>query len=187
MRTEKIIMILKRIFTAIFMVVFLTLIGWLIFEATRPEILPLGSPTPELQYFDGTKFLLLKADSTHNTMVVLFHRECEHCQYQLKQFNNYLNNFRDTKIFLLTTEKKFFENNGLKQWSTLVHAKNIHWGIVNRNEFMKKFGGIIFPSIFLFNRSAKLFDKIRGEVKLQKILKSLRNLGGPEHQISGHN
>jgi len=179
-------MLLKRIFTAIFMVVFLALIGWLIFQATRPEILPLGSPMPELRYFEGTKFLLLKADSTHNTMVVLFHRECRHCQYQLKQFNNYLNDFGDTKIFLFTTEGNFFENNGPKQWNTLAHAKNVHWGIVNRNEFKKKFGSILFPYIFLFDKSGELCFKIKGEVKLQKILRNLKNLGGPEHQISGN-
>jgi peroxiredoxin len=121
--------------------------------------------------------ITLKIYSTQNTIIVLFERKCEHCQYQLKQFNAHLNEFDDTKIFLLTTEQDFFNKNYLDQFDILAQAENVNWGIIDKKQFKGIFGSMVLPSIFLFNKPGKLINKIRGEVRIEKIVTTL---DGPE-------
>ena len=175
-------MLLKKIFLFLFMIIFLGLIGWLFYQASKPDVLPVGSFIPELEYSDTTGTHVLKPDSSQFTMIVLFNPNCEHCQYQLNQFNIHLNRFANTQLFLLTTEQNIFNKNYLEQFETLAQAENVHWGIVDKKQFKGKFGNIVLPSIFLFNKTGKLINKIRGEVRIEKIIKKL---GGPERQASG--
>ena len=168
---------LKRIFSTIFILIFVFLIGWLFMQSLKPEALPVGSLMPDLDYQDTTGTYILKNDSTQNTIIVLFERNCEHCQYQLNQFNEHLNKFVNTRLVLLTTEQDFFNENYLEQFEILTQAENVHWGIVNKKQFKKKFGSMVLPTIFLFNKPGKLINKIRGEVRIEKIVTTL---DGPE-------
>ena len=173
---------LKKIFSTIFMLIFVFLIGWLFMQALKPEVLPVGSFMPEIKYFDATGTHILKADSIQNILVVLFSRNCEHCQYQLKQINTNLNKLANTQLFLLTTEQDFFKTDYLEQFKILTRAENVHWGIVNKKQFKENFGSMVLPSIFLFDKPGKLINKIRGEVRIEKIITML---GGPERRVSG--
>jgi hypothetical protein len=171
-------MFLKRVSLSGFVAIFICLIMWLVIEAVKPESLPVGSFMPELEYNGIQRSYMLEPDNAHNTMIVLFHRNCEHCLYQINLFNNEFINFIGKKIILLTTEKNFFKNNFQKQWPVLADADNVHWGVVNKKVFKNTFGSTATPTIYLFNKSGHLINKIRGEVRLERILE---NLSGPEH------
>ena len=173
----------KRIFGVIFITIFLGLMGWLFFEASQPEVLPAGSMMPKLEYKDIYGTHILQPDSSRSTMIVLFHRNCEYCVYQLQKLNDHLHEFNDTKLVFLTIERKFFENASIEEWNVLAQARNVQWGIVDKDEFKNDFGSMVTPYIFFFNKSGKLSNKIRGEVRLAKIL-SLKNSGGPERQVN---
>ena len=101
-------MLLKRIFSIIFMLIFGYLIGWLFMQAMKPEVLPVGSSLPELEYHDSRGTKTLKHFRDLNTIIVLFNSKCEHCRYQLKQFNENIARFVDAKLFFLTKEQHFF-------------------------------------------------------------------------------
>jgi len=170
---------LKRFLITVCMVIFLGLICWLIIKAIKPEILPKGAPIPELKYFDAKGVQILKPDSAKNTIVIFFHLECDHCMYQMDQFNSHLDEFININLIFLTTDSKQLKNNNIEQWHNITGAKNVQWGIVDKDEFKQSFGSIATPTMFLFNKSGQLSDKFRGEVKLERIIK---NLGGPERQ-----
>ena len=174
----------KQVITVIFMVIFIGSIARLIVEATKPEILPLDSLLPPLEYIGKNGIQVLEPDTVNNTMIVLFHRKCEHCLYQLKQLNDHLTGFSDTNIFLLTTENKFFEHDNNKNWSSLTRANCVFWGIVKKNQVQEIFGIKVIPYIFIFNKSGRLFCKIKGKVRFNRILKILtvRNV-----EMSGYN
>ena len=174
---------LKRIFSIIFLLIFGYLIGWLFVQALQPEVLPVGSSLPKFEYSDSIRKKTLMHIKSQNIILVLFNRGCEHCQYQLKQFNKNMDKFVDTQLILFTTEQNFFTKGYIEQFDILAQAENVNWGIVNKKEFKSKFGSMVLPSIFLFDKSGKLINKIRGEVKIDKIIE---NLGGPERQVSGY-
>ena len=177
----------KKIVSILFALTVCALMGWLFYEATRPEILPVGSDMPALEYTTPNGNNVLKPDSAKVTIVVLFHRNCDHCVYQLNQFNVHLQNFTKIKIILLTTDKHFFNNNAMENWPALARARNIDWGQVKKDSFRKLFGSVTYPGIYIFDRNGKLGYKIHGEVKIAKIIKIIQNFGGPERQISGKN
>jgi len=176
--------ILKRVFTIVFIAIICGLLSWLVLQSFKADVLPIGSTMPELRYFDGNIQKIIKPDSLNSTLIMIFHRNCEHCQYQLSQFDTNLDKFGETIIFLLTPETNFFKGDSgdsIKQkWPLLASSENIYWGVVNRSEFKEKFGRFVFPSVYLFDNSGKLCFKIKGETKLQSILDKLNTLSGPE-------
>jgi len=173
--------IFKRVFTIAFIAIICGLLSWLIFQSLKQDVLPMGSAMPELRYFDGRFQKIIKPDSLNSTLIMIFHKECEHCQYQLNQFDKNIKRFGRTRMFLLTTDPKFFKDDSIKQkWPALVSSQNIFWGVVKRSEFKEKFGRFVFPFFYLFDNSGKLCFKVKGEVKLQKILDKLTTLSGPE-------
>ena len=165
----------KRIISVVFLAIFFCLIIWLFYKAAQPEIFPIGCLIPKIKYMDANGVHVLKPDSAQNTMVVFFHRKCEHCQYQLKQFNDHFNEFVGVRIFLFTTEIKFLNEKGINNWPILAQSQNINWGIVNGKRFKEKFGSTSTPNLYFFDKTGILFNKIRGEVRLEKIFSILKN------------
>ncbi len=177
----------KKIISILFLLTVFAVMGWLFPEATKPEVLPVGSYMPVVEYETPNGKNTLKPDNAKITIVVLFHRNCDHCVYQLNQFNDHLAMFREEIFFFLTTEENFYTGNAVKDWPKLMQAQNVNWGIVEKKYFKESFGSTIYPGIYIFDQRGKLAYKIHGEVKLAKIIKIIQNFGGPERQISGNN
>ena len=180
-------MMVKRIISLLFFLVLLSALGWLLRETLRPEVLPLGSELPELEYLTQNGKNYLKPDSGQVMLVMLFHPDCEHCEYQLNRFNDQSEKLDSMSLVLLTTDQKIFVNDKIKTWPVLSQLNNVGWGIVERNHFKDLFGSFAYPSSYIFNQSGILSHKIRGEVKIEKLLSIINDFGGRERQISGIN
>ncbi|MFQ5632853.1 MAG: TlpA family protein disulfide reductase [bacterium] len=177
--------ILARIFAGLFLLVFLTLTGLLIYGALQPETLPLGAPMPEMafQTENGTK--ILHPDRAHKTLVMYFHTNCKYCRAQLRKFDENIAAFKDTHMILLTHEKNLFEKKRMRAWPYLAQAKNITWGIAGKDALLEHFAPRVTPTTYIFNKAGLLVSKIRGEAKLEKMLNALKKAGGPERRFSG--
>ena len=176
----------KRILSGIFLMLFLSLTGWLIYAALRPEKLPVGSPMPALQYRTEKGLQYLSDDGPGNLILVHFHSQCGHCKYELELLDKNLPALSGTQIVLLTSEKDFFEKAKQAAWPHLATAKNVTWGMADKSAFADMFGSIATPVTFIFDQSDTLRAKIIGEAKLAKILIELKKTsGGPERRISG--
>ncbi len=151
---------------------------------TKPEVLPIGAHLPPLDSLtaDGPK--LIQPDSTKDTIIVLFHPRCKHCIYQLRAINDNIVKFLTKRIYLLTTDKSFFSSELLSLFPILTRSDNVSWGIIQGKQAKSSLGSTATPQIFIFDSSGCLVDKIRGESKLEYILKKL---DGPEHRVSGIN
>ena len=71
-------------------------------------------------------------------------------------------------------EKDFFKKRAFEKWSNLYKNEDITFGIVQKSKYENKFGSMITPSIYIFNSSNKLKRKIRGEIKIESLLKDLK-------------
>jgi len=168
----------RRILAKIFLLIFLFLTAWVIYAALRPEVLPLGSKMPAIDFLTEATIKKLKLDTTRTTIVVYFSNDCKHCQYMLKMIDENLNVFQDIFIILLTSEDVFFERKSTNKWPNLKIANNITWGIVKSEEITKHFGVKITPTTLIFSKAGVLFAKIVGEVRLEKILTEVRKNDG---------
>lgn len=179
---------LRKVIASFFLLLFLSLTGFLIYSALKPEILPIGSFMPELNYLTETGQKQLEPDSSLNTIIVYFHSKCDYCQYELNVFDEFLNKFINNRIILLTPEEDFFAKEKMNSWPSLVNSSKVFWGIVDKKEFSKTFGGKSFPTTFIFDNQGVLSSKLFGEAKLDKIVSELqKKTGGPEGRVSGAN
>jgi len=173
-------MIVKKLALTLFILFFISIIGWLFLEASKPDVLPIGSHIPEIEFKTQTGSVHLQPDYTHNIMVVSFHQQCEHCVYQLSQLNRNITKFQNLKIVLLTFEQHYFKTNDIYNYNLLAVSENVSWGVIDKSQFKKYFGRLVIPSIFIFDSSGMLYKKIHGEIKIESLLKSIKNLSGPE-------
>ncbi|MHB1687137.1 MAG: peroxiredoxin family protein [Ignavibacteriaceae bacterium] len=164
----------KRIIAVAILLLLACFTGWLISEASGPEVLPEGSLMPKIKYTCKNGTDVLKHDSTKETMVIFFNSECSHCKYELGELNNNIEKFENVRIYFFTTEKDFFQKPVVDRWKNLYTAPNIYFGIVDKDSYEKKFGSMVTPSIFLFSTSSKLTKKIYGEMKIERLLEDLK-------------
>ena len=164
----------KRIIASAILLLLASFTGWLIIVASGPEVLPLGSVLPEIDYLAKNGADMLKNDSTKETMVIFFNSECSHCKYELSELNNNIEKFENVRIYFFTIEKDFFQKPVVEEWKNLYTAPNVSFGIVNKSSYENKFGGIVTPSIFFFNTSNKLTKKIYGEMRIERLLEDLK-------------
>ena len=168
--------VLKRILIAGYMSLIFVIIGWLFLQARKPEALPIGSLMPNIGFITSNSSDSLGWDGIHKTIVVIFSPDCDHCKFQLKRFDNNIEELTNVRIFLLTTDEDFFSGNDIHLWPALESSSNVKWGIVKRGEIKQNFGRLALPSIFLFDENGALLYKIKGEVMLRVVLDKLQSL-----------
>ncbi len=166
MRTKQVIMSIFSGLLIIFMI-------WLIREALRPQVLPLGSLLPKAAYEICEGRDTLRIIPHRSQVLMLFHTRCPHCMYQLEVLESNAEAFSGRRLFLVTTEENFSLCYGPLQWPKFACAQHVVWAYISESEFKRHFGRAISPSIFIFDESGILRQKIRGEVKLDKILAGL--------------
>ena len=163
----------KRIIAAAILLLLACFTGWLIIEASGPEVLPEGSVIPIIKFTVKNSIEVLKPDSTKKTMVIFFNSKCSHCKYELSELNNNIEKFENVRICFFTIEKDFFQKPIVERWKNLYTAPNVSFGIVNKSSYENKFGSMVTPSIFLFSTSSKLIKKIDGEMKIERLVEDL--------------
>jgi len=163
----------KRIVAITFMLIFAVAVVWLVIEGSRPEVLPLGSKLPEIEYSGFSGVQKLKADNIHKTVVMFFSEDCSHCKYELNVLNNNLQKLKRVNIYLITIEKDVLKNGFIDNYQNLKKADNVTFGIVKKEEYKSKLGILSHPVLYFFNEKAKLTSKIKGETKIERILQEI--------------
>lgn len=109
------------------------------------------------------------------TVIIYFHPECEHCQYEAQELLANKTKFVNTKILMVSPAplaqlKQFYTDYQLAEISFL----NVLWD--KERKFEGYFGASTFPTIFIYNGKNKLLKKYKGEAKIEAILKHLKAL-----------
>ena len=158
----------RRFFFMSFVTGFLIISAFFWLEGEKREILNIGHTIPAMKYLTRDGLRILAADSSRLLVVVYFNRKCEHCVYQLDLLDKNINLFADKKFIFLTSELKFLAEGSERQWGQLSIQQNCSFGVVYSNEFLKAFGTITTPSIYIFKNQGILLFKFNGEIKIEK-------------------
>ncbi len=164
---------MKRFGALFFLMLFVIVIIWLFIEGLKPETLPIGSRIPKINYTDinGTK--QLEQDNKIYTLIVYFSEKCEHCQFELNELSNNIDKMEKVKVYLFTSNKEYLQSENIKQYSELLHATNVTFGIINYDEYNVLFGGSTIPALYFFNAKGVLYTKKTGRTRYEYINKEI--------------
>jgi thiol-disulfide isomerase/thioredoxin len=106
-------------------------------------------------------------------LVVHFHPECEHCQYEISEIfkNNIPKSFRN--VFLISSAnpdsiKSFLIRFNYTDYQSVIPLVDSSYS------FQEIFGRGTIPSSYIYSNKLKLIKAIHGEVKTENILNSLQ-------------
>jgi hypothetical protein len=161
---------------------FLGIIYALVSNSIQEEILIQGSNLPKIT-FEGTMGKsMIEHELKRKIIIIWFHPDCEHCNYQMRVINDHLDEFKMCKFYFFTDDKSFPAYHHLGRWENLTTNKYVQFGIIDRSKFCSFFGPVVNPSIYIFGVDGRLMKKFYGEVKLKKLLETVDTKVAPEQQ-----
>lgn len=177
---------MKKYIRIVLLVLFSIVLGWStgnIFrgykakKATETRIQTL----PDVGFSDltGNEINLHDFDKTKPVVIIYFHRECEHCQYEAKEISQNAKAFTNCQLVLVSA------NDSIKQLEDFCNEYNL-WEVDNievlvdkQNLFKKTFGKAVIPSVYIYDDKQKLKKRFLGETKPEAIISEIEY--DPEH------
>lgn len=122
----------------------------------------------------GYKFKNTDLNGSQSCLLMYFHPDCEHCQYEASQFAPNMKELYPYQILMISSDsiqniKKFEEKYHLNEMDNIVMLHDPKF------DFEKIFGTKIIPTNFIYDRNQKLKKIFKGEVKIEAILKNLED------------
>jgi hypothetical protein len=105
-------------------------------------------------------------------LIVHFHPECEHCQYEISEiFRSKIPSAFSNVILVSSAHpdsvRNFLSDFNFKDYRSVIPL------IDNKYDFEDIFGSGIIPSSYIYNKRLVLIKELKGEVKSETILKRL--------------
>jgi len=106
----------------------------------------------------------------HRTIFVYFNTTCDFCSHEAQMFKDNLHKMSKYQIIFVSFETSELIKPFAKQFQLLNHDK-IHFITDPRATFSITFDVKSMPSIVLYDENHKLVEVIKGQVKIETILK----------------
>lgn len=169
--TKKIL--LTSAFTILFCFALFMVFGIVEKLASKKEIIKKIQTLP-------TKIPLLAMDSTlfsfpanNNIILIYFNSECEHCQNELGEIEQSVNDFDGIEVVLMSSEQ-ISKIKSIQVRYNLANKSNFHFVNINPESLSDNFGSLSVPHIFVYGSDGKLRKEFKGETKIEAILSYAR-------------
>lgn len=168
----------KLILTVLPVVFSITLI--LLISGVRSKILNEKGINEKISVLPSFAFKTLARDDFHSSdikegpvLIVRFHPECEHCQYEISQI--FKSDIPDlvSKALLISSDHPDSIRKFLEQFDSSDHPSVIVLADTSYL-FSDIFGKDIIPSNYIYNKKLKLVKVLSGEVKTETIRKYIQ-------------
>jgi len=165
----------KKVYLLILVLAVFVIAVILVATMTQGEVLPLGSSLPNIQYTSGQTSHRVRADSVRPLLIMFFSKNCRHCLDELDRFNTNVDQFSRANLLFLTSDEGAEEDGIRNRWRILFDTtrNNIRLGFISEGVVNEKFGISATPAFFAFEKNGVLVDRILGEAKLDRLLRSV--------------
>jgi len=129
-------------------------------------------PTFSYKTIEGKPFSNQNLKDNTPTVFLYFNSECEHCQSQAERIRDNLKKFTNAQLVFISFE----EPKKIKAFATkykLLGYDNISFLSDSKVSFATTFDVNSLPTIVIYDKNKKLVAKIKGEIKVEAILKKL--------------
>jgi hypothetical protein len=110
--------------------------------------------------------------NNQKTIILFFHPECEHCQYEAKSIVSELNQFGSANIWWISSADKSSIQLFLKKYQ-LNTLPNQYFAHLPIELISTTFGSISVPHIFIYDENQHLLKEFKGETKIEALIKYL--------------
>ena len=162
----------KRKLFILFAVVLLVFILWMVYTALQTPVLAVGTELPSLVFEGCNGMDTLRVMEGQPVLLILFSKRCSHCLYEMDLLEKHFAELDGCQLYVITLDKDFRLCEDPLRWLNLASSERVKWCRAGRAVFKSAFGGTVSPSLFAFDGQGRLKNKIRGEVKIEKILAS---------------
>ena len=104
------------------------------------------------------------------TVIIYFHPECEHCQYEASEIGKESERFAKANMILITPDDSIKRVEAFAIKYRLWEVDNLAILVDRKNQFKKQFGASIIPSVFIYGSDKKLLKMYKGEVQMKAII-----------------
>jgi peroxiredoxin len=122
---------------------------------------------------DGSAFTNKDLKENTPTIFLYFNSECEHCQNEAYQIQENMGQFKNSQLIFISFEPPSQILLFAKKYK-LNHCDNVTFLFDKQVTFSTTFDVKSLPTIVIYNRNEELIEKIKGQTKVEKILKKLK-------------
>jgi len=171
MNKKHISLILLAVLAIVLLVLGRAIVGKVIERASleeRIEKLPAFSFTG----LDGSSFSHEQLSDGKPVLLIYFHPDCEHCQYEAGVIRDSLSQLAGAEVLFISSApaSELQEFGGAYDLSGHPGVHILHDAA---GAFHTMFGSSTVPSVFIYNRNRALVKHFKGETKIEAILKYL--------------
>jgi len=109
------------------------------------------------------------------TVIIYFHPECEHCQYEASEIGNQAERFGKVNMIMITPDDSTKRVEAFAIKYRLWEVDNLAILLDRKNQFKNQFGASVIPSVFIYSSNKKLLKMYKGETKIDAIINSIDN------------
>jgi len=131
---------------------------------------------PEFYFYQlGTDSIFTDADITSGkaTLLIYFHPDCEHCQFEADIIGKRINDFIPFQLLFISYDraeqiKTFADHYKLTGFANIIFLED------KDLIFNDVFGESVIPESLIYDKNGNFVKKFRGEVKVDALLKYLK-------------
>ena len=109
------------------------------------------------------------------TVIIYFHPECEHCQYEASEIGKQPEMFGKVNMIMITSDDSTQRVEAFAISYRLLEVDNLTILLDRKNQFKNQFGASVIPSVFIYGSDKKLLKMYKGETKIDAITNSIEN------------
>ena len=110
------------------------------------------------------------------TVIIYFHPECEHCQYEASEIGNSSEQFEQANMILITADDSIVRIEDFAMKYHLKKVDNLTILLDRKQNFASHFGTTIVPSIFIYGTNRKLIKMWKGEIQMKIVISTINAL-----------
>ncbi len=172
---------MSKVFKLVIIGLLLLVVGYLIYNVTagykKSKIAEQKAQTlPNVQFtsLEGVLVNLQSYDKTIPLIIIYFHPECEHCQYEAGEIGQNAAAFKNCQLVMVTADDSLKRINQFCNNYHLWEVDNLEVLQDKKYLFKKTFGKAVVPSVYIYNSERKLKKKFLGETKPEAIINEIR-------------
>jgi thiol-disulfide isomerase/thioredoxin len=109
------------------------------------------------------------------TVIIYFHPECEHCQYEASEIGKQPERFGKVNMIMITPDDSTKRVEAFAIKYRLWEVDNLAILLDRKSQFRDQFGASVIPSVFIYGSDKKLLKMYKGETKMDAIISSIKD------------